>query len=234
MLFQTIDPYKDIRSQILDQIQQAFQTTPNIASTLHGQRKIYQGCYSRRTSLFPSQKCGGAIPLESRLELAHAICLERDSKVSNYRTQALKIYLHQNQFIYPDFLIQTEDSLYEVHEVKPLITSLSLEALNRYTRLGNLLNSIDVTFLLIDQKELPSDIEIAQLLYWYQRGHRFNWTSFEIDYALSQLQQTEYANPKQVYDVLTAIGFKQELGDYLFFHKKVKLSSMAMQGSLLL
>lgn len=61
---------------IWEQIEKAFQAEPNLALTLHGQRRIYQGCFGRRTSLFPSTKSGGAIPLESFLELANAICLD--------------------------------------------------------------------------------------------------------------------------------------------------------------
>ena len=41
---------------ILDQINNAFKAESNLASTIHGQRKIYQGCYGRRTALFPSAK----------------------------------------------------------------------------------------------------------------------------------------------------------------------------------
>ena len=96
---------KNIHHYILEQIKTAFTTEPNIAATIHGQRKIFQGCYRRRTALFPSKKCGGSIPTESRLELAHAVCLERDPNVVNYRSQALKIKLSHEQHCYPDLLI---------------------------------------------------------------------------------------------------------------------------------
>ena len=45
------------------------------------------------TFLFPSKKNVGMIPVESNLELAYAIELERDLSVVSYRTQALKIQL---------------------------------------------------------------------------------------------------------------------------------------------
>lgn len=131
---------------ILDQIETAFQSIPNIASTLHGQRKIYQGCYGRRTSLFPSTKCGGAIPLESRLELAHAICLERDPTVRNFRTQAIRIPLSKTNCCYPDFLVQTIDNTYEIHEIKPDIANLSAQELSRFEQLSALLYSIGIIF----------------------------------------------------------------------------------------
>ena len=207
---------------IFEQIKTAFATEPNIAATIHGQRKIFQGCYGRRTALFPSKKCSGAIPTESRLELAHAICLERNSSVINYRSQALKIKLSHDQYCYPDFLIQTIDGCYEVHEVKPSVASLALDEYVRFDRLASLLSSVGITFKLIDQTELPTEQELQQLLYWYQRGHRFDWSKFEIEYALDHLKTKRPESPIQIYKELETIGFKQELGDYLFFHNKFK------------
>lgn len=137
MPFQTILLKTDIQTSILEQIRIAFESTANVAATLHGQRKIYQGAFGRRTSLFPSEKCCGAIPLESRLELAHAISLEQDPNILNYRSQALKILLANEQYCYPDFLVQTKDGAYEVHEVKPSIASLSTNDLNRFTILSD-------------------------------------------------------------------------------------------------
>ena len=46
----------NLHCYIFEQIKTAFATKPNIAATIHGQRKIFQGCYGRRTALFPKQK----------------------------------------------------------------------------------------------------------------------------------------------------------------------------------
>ena len=213
---------KNIHHYILEQIKTAFATEPNIAATIHGQRRIFQGCYRRRTALFPSKKCGGSIPTESRLELAHAVCLEQNPSVINYRSQALKIKLSHEQYCYPDFLIQTIDGCYEVHEVKPSVASLALDEYVRFDRIATLLNSVGISFKLIDQTELPTEKQLQQLLYWYQRGHRFDWSKFEIEYALGHLKTSLLESPFQVYKELQSIGFKQELGDYLFFHNKFK------------
>ena len=223
MSYKTVFSKTDIQTSILEQIRIAFESTANVAATLHGQRKIYQGAFGRRTSLFPSQKCGGSIPLESRLELAHAINLEQNPNIINYRSQALKILLTDELTCFPDFLVQTKKGNYEVHEVKPSVASLSTDDLNRFTILSDLLHSIDITFKLIDQTNLPSESEIPQLLYWYQRGHRFNWNNFEINYALDQLTLKEFNNSAQVYKALESMGLKQELADYLFFHQKFTL-----------
>lgn len=225
MPYQAVFSKTDIQPNILDQIRTAFESTANVAATLHGQRKIYQGAFGRRTSLFPSEKCCGAIPLESRLELAHAISLEQDPNILNYRSQALKISLANKQYCFPDFLVQTKEGAYEVHEVKPSIASLSTDDLNRFAILSDLLHSIDITFKLIDHTDLPSEIEISQLLYWYQRGHRFNWNTFEINYAIDQLKLKEFDNSTQVYRTLESLGLKPELADYLFFHQKITIKS---------
>ena len=231
MPFQTVLLKTDIQTSILEQIRIAFESTANVAATLHGQRKIYQGAFGRRTSLFPSEKCCGAIPLESRLELAHAISLEQDQNILNYRSQALKISLANEQYSFPDFLVQTKEGAYEVHEVKPSIASLSTDDLNRFAILSDLLHSIDITFKLIDHTDLPSETEISQLLYWYQRGHRFNWNNVEINYAIDQLILKEFNNSAQVYKALESIGLRQELADYLFFHQRIKISPVKQEIS---
>jgi len=225
MSYKTVFSKTDIQTNILEQIRIAFESTANVAATLHGKRKIHQGAFGRRTSLFPSKKCCGSIPLESRLELAHAVSLEKDPNILNYRSQALKILLINEQYCFPDFLIQTKKGNYEVHEVKPSIASLSIDELNRFAILSDLLHSIDITFKLIDHTDLPNESEISQLLYWYQRGHRFNWNNFEINYALEQLTLKEFDNSTQVYRILESIGLKPELADYLFFHQKITINS---------
>ncbi len=209
---------------ILDQIANAFQATPNIAATLHGQRKIYQGCSGRRTSLFPSTKCGGAIPLESRLELVHAICLERDPTVQSYRTQAIKIPLSPNNFCIPDFLVQTIDIKYEIHEIKPSIASLSPQELDRFEKIANLLDPLGIEFKLIDQHSLPSLKQQQQLLYWYQRGHQHSWSQIEIELATKTLQQRNFDGISQIYTLLRNEGLDLELGDYLLFHEVISLT----------
>lgn len=213
-----------IHKLILEQIEQAFENKSNIAGTIHGQRKIYQGCYGRRTALFPSTKCNGSIPVESRLELAHAVSLEQDPQVKHYRTQALKIPLSQNHFSYPDFLIETNDNNFEVHEVKPCITSLPYKDIERFERLSTIFSSLGITFKLVDTIILPSEKQLQHLLYLYQRGHRYQWNHFEINFALEHLQKQELDDINQVHKMLKDIGLKEELGDYLLFHKKISIS----------
>lgn len=135
---------------IWEQIEKAFNAKPNLASTFHGQRKVFQGCFGRSTALFPSTKSGGAIPLESRLELAQALCLEQSPQVKSFRTQAIKIPLSGNHFSYPDFLVQNIDGSFEIHEVKPSIKALAQEELQKFEQAFEILNQMGILFKLID------------------------------------------------------------------------------------
>jgi len=206
---------------IWEQIEKAFQATPNLASTLHGQRKIYQGCFGRRTALFPSTKSGGAIPLESRLELAQALCLEQNIQVKSFRTQAIKVPLSGNSFSYPDFLVQNIDGSFEIHEVKPSIKALTQEELQKFKQVAEILNQMGILFKLIDQSSLPSKEQLQKLLYLYQRGHKRIWSPLEIDLAIGALQRLPLQNIEAAYESLQKLGLPCELGDYLLFHKKI-------------
>ncbi|WP_335996499.1 hypothetical protein [Acinetobacter pittii] len=210
---------------IWEQIEKAFQVKPNLASTLHGQRKIYQGCFGRRTALFPSTKSGGAIPLESHLELAQALCLEQNTQVKSFRTQALKIPLSGSNFSYPDFLVQNIDGSFEIHEVKPSIRALAQEELQKFEQVSKILNQMGILFKLIDQLSLPTTKQLQNLLYLYQRGHKRIWTPLEIDLAMNKLERTSPHNIEAIYTSLQKLGLPCELGDYLLFHKRIILDT---------
>ncbi|WP_151742053.1 TnsA endonuclease N-terminal domain-containing protein [Acinetobacter seifertii] len=210
---------------IWEQIEKAFQAKPNLASTLHGQRKIYQGCFGRRTALFPSTKSGGAIPLESHLELAQALCLEQSPQVKSFRTQAIKIPLSSNRFSYPDFLVQNIDGSFEIHEVKPSIRALAQEEIQKFEQVSEILNQLGILFKLIDQFSLPTTKQLQNLLYLYQRGHKRIWTPLEIDLAMNKLERTSPHNIEAIYTSLQKLGLPCELGDYLLFHKKIILDT---------
>lgn len=211
---------------IWNQIEKAFQSNPNLASTIQGQRKIHQGCLGRRTALFPSTKSAGAIPLESRLELAHAICLEQNIQVKKFRTQALKIPLSGGNCCYPDFIVQNLDGSFEVHEVKPSRKALATEEIQKFEHVSKILNQMGILFKLIDQSDLPTTKQLQNLLYLYQRGHRKTWTALEVDLAIRTLKDTFFLDIEGVHTSLNKVGLACELGDYLVFHKKIKINSI--------
>lgn len=214
-----------IQQLIHEQIHSAFNQKPNIARTLHGQRRIYQGCLERRTSLFPSSKAGGSVTLESFLELAYAVQLESHPTVESYRTQALKIPIGQNQELYPDFLIRTQKGNFEVHEVKPSIQHLSLESLQRFERLASILASINIPFKLVDANTLPQRQSLTKLLHLYSRGHLQNWTSLQIELAQDLLIRYELDDLEQAYSILEKDQLSPQLADYLLFHQIIQIKN---------
>ena len=87
-----------VREAFLKSVRDAFSRQPDLAVRLHGVRKVQLGKRGQsRSSLFPSKKnappehYAAYVPVESRLEQAYALCLERHPSVVAYRTQAICI-----------------------------------------------------------------------------------------------------------------------------------------------
>lgn len=204
---------------LLAQIEAAFRVPPNVAHTLHGVRRIHQGSRGRRTSLFPSRKAGGAIPVESRLELAHAVTLERNPLVSSYRTQAVQLALPGGQAVFPDFLVRLCNGRYELHEVKPTTQHLSSDCLERYQVVEQLLQSVGVGFQIVDTQTLPNELDLEWLLQRYVRGHHQAWTTLEVDLATQCLEQHAATILADAYICLIGNGLPLAIADYLAFHR---------------
>jgi hypothetical protein len=204
---------------ILAQIHTAFQHLPSVANTLHGVRRIHQGARGRSTSLFPSRKSGGAIPLESKLELAYAVVLERSPMVLRYRTQAIQIPLPAGQSAFPDFLVELVNGRYELHEVKPSIAYLTQEYLDRCEFIGSLLQPVPVAFRLVDAMQLPSRRHLEWLLQRYVRGHLQAWTLAQVQLGTELLAESQSNSLARAHRHLTAVGLPAQLADYLAFHR---------------
>lgn len=216
--------FQDVQQLILEQIHSAFNQKPNLAGTLHGQRHIYQGCLERRTSLFPSYKAGGSIALESFLELAYAIQLERHPSVQSFRSQVLRIPIGKNKEIYPDFLIRTKNGNFEVHEVKPSIQHLSQNSLERFNLLQHILAPLNIAFKLVDASTLPQRHTLPRLLHLYSRGHSKDWTSLEIILAQELLTGVNLKSLEQAYSILEKENLPIQLADYLLFHQAIEIT----------
>ncbi len=214
-----------IQNLIFEQIHCAFNQKPNIAGTLHGQRRIYQGCLERRTSLFPSRKAGGSIALESKLELAYTIQLESLAVVESYRTQALNIPIGQNQNIFPDFLIRKQNGEFEVHEVKPSIQHLSEQNTERFDRLATIFASIHIPFKLVDECTLPRK-SLDRLLHLYSCGHRHDWKPLEIELAHDLLIRHQLDNLQQAHSLLEENQLPSQLAEYLLFHHMIDVENI--------
>jgi len=207
------------RRSIQAQINTAFRNPPNIANTLHGLRHINQGARGRRTSLFPSRKAGGAVPVESKLELAYAIELERSASVLSYRTQAVHIQLPAGQSAFPDFLIQTTDGRFELHEVKPSVAHLPANYFARVEMIRCLLRAEGIAFYLVDAEQLPSVHMMSWLLQCYTRGHSQAWTDAQIRLAIQTLASCARVSLPEAYRRLSNAHLPPQLADYLAFHR---------------
>jgi hypothetical protein len=207
-------------TELLTQIAQAFQKSPNLARVLHGDRKIRQGGRGRRTALFPSMKCGGSIPLESRLELAYAVVLERSPSVQEYRTQAIRIRLPKGRFAHPDFLIRTACGQVEVHEVKPSIAHLPQADIDRFRLIRNVLDQAGVRFQLIDVHSLPSPRILEDLLQRYARGHLQAFSQMQIELARSLLTRHGCNSFDAAYQLMVLHELPVQIIDFLSFHQQ--------------
>jgi hypothetical protein len=203
---------------ILDQIERAFRTKPNLAGTLHGQRKIHQGGKGHRTSLFPSRKAGGAIPLESSLELSHALELERCQIVQDYRVQSIKIHLSGGTHSFPDFLVLTKNGAIELHEVKPSILHLTTEQKLRFDALEAITNNLGIELKKIDAKTLRQGTELSKLIHLYNRGHIKKWTAEQIKLGSNILENTRPGDIS-AYLILSEQNLPEQIADYLWFHQ---------------
>lgn len=218
---------------ILAQIDAAFRHSPTVANTLHGVRRIHQGARGRSTSLFPSRKSRGAIPLESKLELAYAVVLERSKAVRRYRTQAIHIPLPAGQSAFPDFLVERVDGGFELHEVKPSIAHLSREYLARCELISSLLQPVRVPFCLVDATQLPDRKHLDWLLQRYVRGHLQAWTGAQIQLGSEVLAGLSPASLVQAHRHLTEAGLPPQLADYLAFHRHWSAPEEATQEGVL-
>ena len=207
-------------TDLLSQIALAFQKQPNLARVLHGDRKIRQGGRGRRTALFPSNKCRGSVPVESRLELAYAVVLEGSPSVQDYRTQAIRIRLPSGGFAHPDFLIRTTCGRVEVHEVKPSIEHLPQSDLDRFTLTRNVLDQVGVGFRLIDRHSLPSPPILEMLLQRYARGHMLAFSKAQIDLAISLLACDGRCTIDAAYRLMTLHDLPAQIVDFLSFHQQ--------------
>jgi hypothetical protein len=157
--------------------------------------------------------------LESKLELAYAVVLERSQAVQRYRTQAIHIPLPAGQSAFPDFLVERVDGGFELHEVKPSIAHLSREYLARCELISSLLQPVRVPFRLIDATQLPNRKHLDWLLQRYVRGHLRAWTNAQIRLGSKILVGSQPPSLAQALCHISEAGLPPQLADYLAFHR---------------
>ena len=82
-----------------------------------------------------------------------------------------------------------------------------------------------ISFDIVDRHELYSDAEVKVLLHYNRRSHARSWSSFEIQFALSLLTPGKLLIKKKLMSILKNNSLPLELGEFLIFHKYIKLNT---------
>ena len=177
MLFPCVEPWSQDwsrRNEFLKQATQAFSIKPSLNGVIHCRRKIKLGKRGFRCNYFPSRKNATGslgsvyIPMESRLETAHAVQLERKPNVRAYRTQAIELDVYGNR-VFPDFLIVNHSGQLYVDEVKADKRYLSSKMKQRIDHLTEMLGRWGINYAVVDSFDLPQGTKLENLLWLNQR-----------------------------------------------------------------
>lgn len=208
-----------LNQNLLRKFEEAFQKQIHVSSKFIGERKIKSRVGSR-VSFFPSKKNCGLISLESNLELAHAISLEREEDILQYRTQAVKIYLNEQQYIIPDFIIRTMYG-FEVHEIKPNLETLSEIKVSRFKLVEKILKNYNINFRTFDRTTLLSKEDYIFLNISYQRANHKKIIKSDLEKAELIIKKRVFNNKNELYDFMKSNNLEEIIADYLIFYKKV-------------
>ncbi len=210
---------KLLNQNLLGKFEDAFQKQSHVSSKFIGERRVKSRIGSR-VSLFPSVKNQGLICLESNLELAHAIALERNEDILQYRTQAVQIFINDRQFIIPDFIIKTLNG-YEVHEIKPNLKTLSEKNITRFKLAKNILNSYSIKFKTFDRTTLLSKQEYLFLSISYQRANYKKINKIDLEKADTIIRKNKFKNKIDLYNLMNFNNLDPLISDYFIFYKKI-------------
>lgn len=210
---------KLLNQNLLGKFEDAFQKQTHVSSKFIGERRVKSRIGSR-VSLFPSVKNQGLICLESNLELAHAIALERNEDILQYRTQAVQIFINDRHFIIPDFIIKTLNG-YEVHEIKPNLKTLSEKNITRFKLAKNILNSYSIKFKTFDRTTLLSKQEYLFLSISYQRANYKKINKIDLEKADTIIRKNKFKNKIDLYNLMNFNNLDPLISDYFIFYKKI-------------
>ena len=211
----------NISNCLENQLQEAFEKPITISGQFLGIRNIHHGSFNKRTVIFSSYKNGGAFSLESQLELAHTLNLERDISVLKYRTQALKVTLSKTMYAIPDFLILNNLNNYEVHEVKSNLKSLSKEKIEKLEITKRVLKSYNIKYKIFDEITLPSNKDINSILRIYKNIKNINMDNDRINLA-KILTEDINKNFTFLLDHLSEYKYSYNEICYLIFYKHIQ------------
>lgn len=218
------------REEFFNQAEEAFSKEPSQSGVIQGQRKIHLGKRWFRCSYFPSRKNALGhlpsimIPMESRLELAYALQLERNAQVRAYRCQAVKVTLSQKESYYPDFLMVDHQGQLHVAEIKADKYFLSERTRNRLRTAEALLKLYDVNFSILDASDLPSAVELENQQWLYSQIENFpsdQEIAYFRDKAIPDGSQHKFSF-SQLQEIAQNLTLPQSLVPYLLFTGTLK------------
>lgn len=141
--------------------------------TAHGVRKLRKGRPNKRIIQFYSQKVGLHIPCESRLEAAHALYLEFDENIADYRSQPFKVQTPLFKYT-PDFVIKDHHGFYDIREIKPQSRLLSTKVADQLNEVADYFQKNEIEF------NLWTDEELYKEPAHYNREYLYKHTRFGI------------------------------------------------------
>lgn len=197
----------------------AFRKQTHVSSKFIGERRIKSRIGSR-VSLFPSAKNEGLICLESNLELAHAISLERDEDILQYRTQAVQIFISDQHFIIPDFIVKTSNG-FEVHEIKPNLKTISEKQFSRFKAAEEILNNHHIKFRTFDRTTLLSKQDYIFLNISYQRANHKILNKSDLQKAEIIIKNSNFKYKNDLYIFMSSNNLDPMIADYFIFYKKI-------------
>lgn len=209
-----------LNQNLVQKFKEAFQKPTHVSSKYIGERRIKSRIRGGRVSLFPSIKNCGLISLESNLELAHAISLERDEDILEYRTQAVQIFLTGQQYIIPDFIVRTMYG-FEVHEIKPNLETLSEIKVSRFKLVEKILKNYNINFRTFDRTTLLSKEEYIFLNISYQRANYKKIIKSDLENAELIIKKGVFNSRNDLYTLMTSNNLKTTIADYFIFYKKI-------------
>lgn len=208
-----------LNQNLYEKFEDAFRKQTHVSSKFIGERRIKSRIGSR-VSLFPSTKNEGLICLESNLELAHAISLERDEDVLQYRTQAVQIFISDQHFIIPDFIVKTLKG-FEVHEIKPNLKTISARNISRFKSAKEILSKYSINFRVFDHANLLSKKDYLFLNISYQRTNYKTLNKSDLKKAETIIKNSNFKCKNDLYILMSSNELNPTIADYFIFYKKI-------------
>ncbi len=212
------------RNEFLEQATEAFSTEPTMNGVIHGRRKVKLGKRGFSCSYFPSAKNATGslssvyIPMESKLEAALALELERDLSIRAFRTQAIETSL-PGGWAFPDFLaVDTRGNL-SIREVKADKRYLSVDMQERIEHLTEKFARWGFSYSVVDSFDLPQGTKLANL-FWLNSSIYSHPRASELERFLNLgFSQCTYGELKTI---CNAEEFDTSMAPFLIFTEQLK------------